>query len=83
MRLRRLIAAPAADEPVRTNRRRTKPCARALARPRAQQFSTWDFLWLCIAGLIAYDLGRGTATATPAAGAMGSPDDGPPPTSAG
>jgi hypothetical protein len=26
-----------------------------------RDFSTMDFLWLCIAGLVAYELGRGTA----------------------
>jgi hypothetical protein len=57
--------------------------ARALPKPRAEEFSTWDFLWLCIAGLIAYELGRGTASAAPSTGAMGSPDDGPPPVTAG
>jgi hypothetical protein len=55
----------------------------AMPRPRSQQFSTWDFVWLCIAGLVAYELGRGTAAASPATGAIGSPDDGPPPSAAG
>ena len=69
------VAPPAGEGPI------LAPAARA--KPPAQQFSTWDFLWLCIAGLIAYELGRGTAAATPASGAIGSPDDGPPPSTAG
>jgi hypothetical protein len=73
-------AAAAADQPIDEG---PNVAARGLARPRAEQFSTWDFLWLCIAGLIAYELGRGTAAATPATAAMGSPDDGPPPVTAG
>ena len=77
------VAAPAADVPAAQTGEGPNIAPGALARPRAQQFSTWDFLWLCIAGLIAYELGRGTASATPATGAMGSPDDGPPPSSAG
>jgi hypothetical protein len=77
------VAAPAADEPAQQVGEGPNVAPGALARPRAQQFSTWDFLWLCIAGLIAYELGRGTAAATPAAGAMGSPDDGPPPANVG
>jgi hypothetical protein len=77
------VAAPAAVEPAGQTGEGPNIAPGALARPRAQQFSTWDFLWLCIAGLIAYELGRGTAAATPVAGAIGSPDDGPPPASAG
>ena len=53
----------------------------AFPKPRAQPYSTWEFLWLSIAGLIAYELGRGTAAT--ATGAMGSPADGPPPVRAG
>jgi hypothetical protein len=28
--------------------------------PVAKQFSTLDFIWLCVAALVAYELGRGT-----------------------
>jgi hypothetical protein len=31
--------------------------------PRRQQFSTGDFIWLCIAALVAYELGRGSGGA--------------------
>jgi hypothetical protein len=34
--------------------------------PIRRDFSTMDFIWLCIAGLIAYELGRGTGGAAPA-----------------
>ncbi len=77
------VTAPAADEPAGQTGEGPNIAPGVLARPRAQQFSTWDFLWLCIAGLIAYELGRGTAAAAPAAGAIGSPDDGPPPANVG
>jgi hypothetical protein len=69
------VEAPRADE-----RPALEPAA--IPRPRNQQFSEWDFLWLSIAGLIAYELGRGTAAA-PATGSAGSPDDGPPPVAVG
>jgi hypothetical protein len=74
-----------AEPPEETPRAAERPVADpdALPRPRTQTFSTWDFLWLCIAGLIAYELGRGTAAAAPAAETAGSPDDGPPPATAG
>jgi hypothetical protein len=75
-------ADPAADAAVQPADEAPNVVPGGLARPRAQQFSTWDFVWLCVAGLIAYELGRGTA-APVATGAIGSPDDGPPPSSAG
>jgi hypothetical protein len=34
--------------------------------PRAQYaFSTWDFIWLSVAALVAYELGRGSGTSLP------------------
>ena len=27
-----------------------------------QAFSTWDFIWLSVAALVAYELGRGSGT---------------------
>jgi hypothetical protein len=75
-------AAEAAAVEPRQVEERPVPDVGAVPRPRNQQFSTWDFLWLSIAGLIAYELGRGTAAA-PASGAAGSPDDGPPPVNVG
>jgi hypothetical protein len=72
-------STPAADEAAQPNAGEGGLARAVPPRLPAQQFSTWDFLWLCIAGLIAYELGRGTAPATRPTGAMGSPDDGPPP----
>jgi hypothetical protein len=76
-------AEPAANDAEQSAEGEPSRALAAPPRPRAQQFSTWDFLWLCVAGLIAYELGRGTAAPTHATGAMGSPDDGPPPVTAG
>jgi hypothetical protein len=76
------VAEPAADAATQPTDDGPNVVPGGLARPRAQQFSTWDFVWLCVAGLIAYELGRGTAAPT-ATGALGSPDDGPPPSTAG
>lgn len=76
-------STPAADEAAQPNAGEGGLARAVPPRLPAQQFSTWDFLWLCIAGLIAYELGRGTAPATRTTGAMGSPDDGPPPVSVG
>jgi hypothetical protein len=36
-------------------------------------FSTWDFIWLSVAALIAYELGRGSGTAAPAASTTATP----------
>jgi hypothetical protein len=76
-------AAPVATAAAQPAGESTAVVPGGLARPRSQQFSTWDFLWLCFAGLIAYELGRGTAPAASATGAIGSPDDGPPPSAIG
>jgi hypothetical protein len=74
-------ATPAADAAAQPKDEAPNVAPGGLAKQRAQQFSTWDLVWLCVAGLIAYELGRGTAPA--ATGAIGSPDDGPPPSTAG
>jgi hypothetical protein len=70
-------AEPAAAEAPRAEERQVIERG-ATPMPRNQQYSTWDFIWLSIAGLIAYELGRGTA-AGPATAPGGNPDDGPPP----
>jgi hypothetical protein len=43
-----------------------RPMARATSQKPAmpRNFETMGYLWLCIAGLIAYELGRGTGAAT-------------------
>jgi hypothetical protein len=76
------VAEPATDAATQPTDDGPNVVPGGFAKPRAQQFSTWDFVWLCVAGLIAYELGRGTAAPT-ATGAIGSPDDGPPPSTAG
>jgi hypothetical protein len=45
-----------------------------LQRPAMQQFSTWDFVWLSIAALLAYELGRGSALAAPKQPVVPPPD---------
>jgi hypothetical protein len=54
--------APPPPKPVVQAPRATGTTAQRSSAPRG--FSTMDFLWLCIAALVAYELGRGTA-ATP------------------
>ena len=46
-----------------------------MQRPRpGQQFSTWDFVALTIAGLLAYELGRGSAPSLPKGPVVPPPD---------
>ncbi len=45
-----------------------------MQRPGMQQFSTWDFVWLTIAALLAYELGRGSSPAAPKQPVVPPPD---------
>jgi hypothetical protein len=54
------VPPPVAARPAASGAAGQKP-----AMPRG--FSTMDFIWLCVAGLIAYELGRGTGAAPAAA----------------
>jgi hypothetical protein len=67
-------APPPSTEP----EAREIPIAGAPRNPRPQEFSTWDFVWLCISALIGYELGRGSGTA-PIAGTSASRDGEAPP----
>lgn len=58
-------APKAADEPQTRPAGSNAAVARNPAMPRS--FSTLDFVWLCLAGLVAYELGRGTGGAKPVA----------------
>jgi hypothetical protein len=82
------VEEPAADEqdpdqgaappPSAEPGEREFPVAGAPRNPRPQEFSTWDFVWLCISALIGYELGRGSGTA-PIAGTSASRDGEAPP----
>jgi hypothetical protein len=52
----------------------------AVGNVRARnELSTWDFIWMSVAALIAYELGRGSATAAPSATAGENAPTTPPP----
>jgi hypothetical protein len=56
------ITAPADADPVPANGVRGVDPA-IVKRPPRQQPSAWDYLWLTVAALLAYELGRGTSAA--------------------
>ncbi len=57
-------AADPAPAPPPVAAERPAPRATANQKPAMPRgFSTMDFIWLCVAGLIAYELGRGTGAA--------------------
>jgi hypothetical protein len=60
--------APAQEEIVQITERDSQrdPSNLGMGRPPMRQdFSTWDFVWVCVAGLVAYELGRGAGSASP------------------
>jgi len=65
-------------EPVRLEER-SPLGGTGVRNPRAQQWSTWDFLWLCVAAFIAYELGRGTNAASAPRGTDVRDEEEPPP----
>ncbi len=66
----------AAQEEVEVRRQvERSPAGGALRRtPRVNtSFSTWDFIWLSVAALIAYELGRGSGSTPPVASTTDAP----------
>jgi hypothetical protein len=62
------------DEMTRAEVERTPVAGAQRPSPRVNTpYSAGDFIWLCIAALIAYELGRGSGTTAPTASTTGTP----------
>lgn len=54
-------AEPVADQAQRERRVSVAPAGGRMRPAMKQAFSTWDFIWISVATLVAYELGRGSA----------------------